>query len=52
MVTAEDCVRCAQDCVRLAELTTDPEMRSQLLRMACNWMDAAEDELSALARRT
>jgi hypothetical protein len=52
MATAEECVRYAQDCMRLAELTTDLEMRRQLFRMARNWIDAAKDELSALRRGT
>ena len=44
MVTDEECVDYARECVRLAGLTADQEIRDQLLNMAREWMAAAMDE--------
>ena len=38
MATDEECVGYARECVRLAGLATDQELRQQLLQMARNWM--------------
>jgi hypothetical protein len=38
MATDEECVGYARECVRLAGLCTDQEVRDQLLEMARNWM--------------
>ena len=35
------CVRSARECVRLAQMTPDPELRHELLEMARDWMAAA-----------
>jgi hypothetical protein len=42
--TDNDCVGYARECVRLAGLTTDPQLREQLLRMAREWMAMAMHE--------
>jgi hypothetical protein len=34
----------ARDCVRLAGMTDDPEMRESLMKMAREWMEAAVGE--------
>jgi hypothetical protein len=36
--------RYARDCVRLAQLTEDQEIREQLMKMAREWMAAAMGE--------
>ena len=44
MATDEECVGYARECVRLAGLCTDQEVRDQLLEMARNWMAEAMHE--------
>ena len=44
MVTDEECVDYARECVRLASLTADQEIRDQLLNMAREWMATAMHE--------
>jgi hypothetical protein len=44
MATDEECVEYARECVRLAALATDQELRDQLLQMARNWMAEAMHE--------
>ena len=44
MATDEECVGYARECVRLAGLATDQELREQLLQMARNWMAEAMHE--------
>ena len=44
MATDEKCVEYARDCVRLAGLATDRELREQLLQMARSWMAEAMQE--------
>jgi hypothetical protein len=44
MATDEQCVNYARECVRLAGLATDKELREQLLQMALNWMAEAMHE--------
>jgi hypothetical protein len=41
MATAQECMDYARQCVRLAELTGDSELRDHLLTLARNWMAAA-----------
>ena len=42
MTTIDDeCVDYARECVRLAGLTDNPELREQLLNMAREWMATA-----------
>ena len=40
----DDCIGYARECVRLAGLTKDPELRDQLLNMAREWMATAMHE--------
>lgn len=40
----DDCIGYARECVRLAGLTQDPELRDQLLNMAREWMATAMHE--------
>jgi hypothetical protein len=44
MATDEACVGYARECVRLAGLAADQELREQLLQMARNWMAEAMHE--------
>jgi hypothetical protein len=44
MAADEECVEYARECVPLARLTTDHELREQLLQMARNWMAEAMHE--------
>ena len=41
---AEKCMAHARECVRLAGLTDDREVRDQLIALACNWIVAARRE--------
>jgi hypothetical protein len=41
MATAQECVDYAQQCVRLAEVTGDSELRDHLLTLARDWMATA-----------
>jgi hypothetical protein len=43
MATDNEYVSYARDCVRLAGLTNDPELRERLLDMARAWMAEAEE---------
>jgi hypothetical protein len=38
MVTDQECVNFARECVRLAGMTSDPEMREQMLKLARQWL--------------
>jgi hypothetical protein len=38
----------ARECVRLAQLTTDPQIRERLFQMAREWMAVAMQQESAL----
>ena len=40
----DDCIGYARECVRLAGLAKDPELRDQLLNMAREWMATAMHE--------
>jgi hypothetical protein len=44
MTTDKDCMGYARECVRLAGLTTDQEMREKLFAIARDWMAAALDD--------
>lgn len=50
MVTDEESVDYARECVRLAGLTADQEIRDQLLNMAREWMAAAMHERHTAVR--
>jgi len=41
MISDKECVGYARDCVRLAGLTEDPELREWLLERAREWMASA-----------
>jgi hypothetical protein len=45
MATDKECEGYAQECVRLAGLTDDPEIREQLFQMAREWMAEAMYEV-------
>jgi len=51
MRTDEECVEYARECVRLAGLSEDQEIRDQLLNMAREWMGAAMDETRRVRRK-
>jgi hypothetical protein len=44
MNTDRKCVDYARDCVRLAQLTEDQQIRDELMNMARDWMAQAIDE--------
>jgi hypothetical protein len=44
MATGQECVDYARECVRLAELTKDSELRDHLLNLAREWMATAVHE--------
>jgi len=44
MTKDSDCVGYARDCVRLATLTADEQIREQLMQMAREWMAVAMHE--------
>jgi hypothetical protein len=41
MATDNECAGYARECVRLAALTTDPQLREELLKIAREWMAMA-----------
>lgn len=44
MIAENECVAFARDCVRLAGLAENPELRERLLQMARKWMAVAMHE--------
>jgi hypothetical protein len=48
MATDEECVGYARECVRLAGLTDEPEIRDQLFALAREWMAAAMHDSDVL----
>jgi hypothetical protein len=44
VVTDEECLDYARECVRLAGLSEDPEVRERLIQMARQWMSATRPE--------
>ena len=44
MISDEECVEYARECVRLAGLTKDMQLRDQLLNTAREWMAVAMHE--------
>jgi hypothetical protein len=44
MAADKDCMGYARECVRLAGLTTDQEIREKLFAIARDWMAAALDD--------
>lgn len=44
MVSDDECVEYARECVRLAGLVENPELRERLLNMAREWMAVAMHE--------
>ena len=48
MATDQECVAYARECVRLAELTDEPEIRDQLFALAREWTAAAMHERDVL----
>ena len=40
-ISDEDCLIYARECVRLANLTTDPEIRDSLVQIAREWIAVA-----------
>ena len=48
MATDQECAAYARECVRLAELTDEPEIRDQLFALAREWMAAAMQERDVL----
>jgi hypothetical protein len=52
LATDKDCVDYARDCVRLAGMAGDPEVRDGLLQLAREWMAAAMHEEKAPGARS
>jgi NADH:ubiquinone oxidoreductase subunit D len=44
MATDKECVDYARECVRLAEMANDPQIRQQLLQLADDWMAIAKNK--------
>ena len=44
MATGQECVDYARECIRLAELIKDSELRDHLLNLAREWMATANHE--------
>ena len=49
MTTDQECVNYARECVRLAELTEDLQLRDHLVKIARAWMATARREDDARA---
>jgi hypothetical protein len=49
MTSDKECAAYARDCVRLAGLVTDKEIRDELLKLASYWTEAAAHERLARA---
>jgi hypothetical protein len=49
MTSDKECEAYARDCVRLANLIADEEIRAQLLKLAGHWTEAAAHERLARA---
>jgi len=49
MTSDKECAAYARDCVRLADLVTDKEIRAELLKLASYWTEAAAHERLARA---
>jgi hypothetical protein len=43
MATDQECMDYARECVRLAELTKDSELRGHLLNLAREWMATVQE---------
>jgi hypothetical protein len=44
MPSNEECEEYARQCAIIAGLTSDKEVRDQMLKMACRWMEEAAHE--------
>ena len=42
-MTRPECLKRAAECNRLAEATSDPEMKLYLMRLALTWMQSATE---------
>jgi hypothetical protein len=40
-MTRSECLKCSQECCRLAEAASEPEVKVYLMRLALSWMQAA-----------
>ena len=49
MSTDQECVNYARECVRLAELTEDLQLRDHLVKIARDWLATARREDDARA---
>jgi len=48
-MTDKECVEYARECTRLADLIGQGDIRDELLKLACHWMEAAAHERLASA---
>jgi hypothetical protein len=48
MASDKECEDYARECAMIAGLTNDKEVRDQMLKMACHWMETAAHERFAL----
>jgi hypothetical protein len=44
MASDKECEDYARECATIAGLTDDQEVRDQMLKMACHWMETAAHE--------
>ena len=47
MATDNECLDYARECVRLAGIANDPELRQHLIQLAREWMVLAAKEVTA-----
>jgi hypothetical protein len=52
MVTDQECLDYARDCVRLADFANDRELRNYLLQLAREWMATAMHEENVPERKS
>jgi hypothetical protein len=52
MASGQECVGYARECVRLAEMTSDQDVRDHLLTLARQWISAADSEGRTAEPRT
>jgi len=50
MITAKECLDDARRCAGIAGQTTDPAVKTELTKMARQWVAAAEEESRLIGR--
>ena len=50
MIDPNECLKRAEECLRLAETETDPNLKKYLYQLAAAWRKAAEGDFEELFR--